>query len=137
MPEPDSFAARLRTARVSAGLTQEDLATRAKTTQRTISSWESGATEPNASNLRELCIALGVSSDYLVLLRHSPSGLDPDTWIIDIDAMEAAVPKSTWAVKVPRRLRVVEFEELRKLEADAMKKAGSNRRHKGGTDGTS
>ncbi len=56
---------RLRTARLLAGLSQEKLAPRVGVTLRTIQRWEDGASEPKASQVTALAMALGVAtSDF-------------------------------------------------------------------------
>ena len=57
---------RLRWVRKHAGLTQRELATRAKMARATITLYESGRREPIASSLLLLADALDVSTDYLL-----------------------------------------------------------------------
>ncbi|NLA36746.1 MAG: helix-turn-helix domain-containing protein [Actinobacteria bacterium] len=62
----------LREARQSAGLTQQQLARRASTTQSVISAYESGHREPSLSTLRRLVSS--TDTELVVELRHtSPS----------------------------------------------------------------
>ena len=65
MPPKHDLAARLKTARLKAGMTQEGLARAAKLNQSRVSSYETG-TEPSVDVLRRLCRALGVSADELL-----------------------------------------------------------------------
>jgi transcriptional regulator with XRE-family HTH domain len=50
----------LREARLRAGLTQRELATRARTSQSAIARWESGEVVPSLERLRELIRACGL-----------------------------------------------------------------------------
>ncbi len=54
----------LREARLRAGLTQQQLATRAGTSQSAIARWESGAVQPSFERLRELIRACGLELTY-------------------------------------------------------------------------
>jgi transcriptional regulator with XRE-family HTH domain len=54
----------LREARLRAGLTQKQLATRAGTSQSAIARWESGAVQPSFERLRELIRAAGLELTY-------------------------------------------------------------------------
>jgi transcriptional regulator with XRE-family HTH domain len=57
---------KLRAAREAAGLTQEQLASRARCTQPTISALERGHYEPSLPVLRRLAQALGVPVSALI-----------------------------------------------------------------------
>jgi transcriptional regulator with XRE-family HTH domain len=76
----------IREARLRAGLTQRELATRAKTSQPAVARWESGDVVPSFERLRELIRACGLeltfglanyddSYDYFIDKRLQ---LDPD-----------------------------------------------------------
>ena len=54
----------LREARLRSGLTQQQLATRAGTSQSAIARWESGAVQPSFERLRELIRACGLELTY-------------------------------------------------------------------------
>ncbi|MBB5772091.1 transcriptional regulator with XRE-family HTH domain [Brevundimonas vesicularis] len=58
----------VRRARIEQGLTQEELADRANTSQFYISSLEAGRRNPTVETVHALAIALGLS-DWLTLLR--------------------------------------------------------------------
>jgi len=60
---------RLRQGRVTAELTQEDLAKLVGVTKGSVSQWEAGLTRPRAPVFGRLCLALGVEPD--ALLRES------------------------------------------------------------------
>ncbi len=54
----------IREARLRSGLTQQQLATRAGTSQSAIARWESGAVQPSLERLRELIRACGLELTY-------------------------------------------------------------------------
>jgi transcriptional regulator with XRE-family HTH domain len=60
------FSDRLRTAREKRGLSQSQLAEKARLPASSISHFESGARKPSFDNLRKLANALDVSTDYLL-----------------------------------------------------------------------
>lgn len=77
---------RLKTARERRGLTQDELAERAQTTQLSISRYENSKSTPAPDILAALALALEVSADWLLGLTDSPDGhlqaaeLTPDEW---------------------------------------------------------
>lgn len=64
-PDPET-AARLKSARESAGLTQEQAADRLHVSPSTIGNWENARTEPTAGELRSLCRLYSVTSAHLL-----------------------------------------------------------------------
>jgi transcriptional regulator with XRE-family HTH domain len=60
------FGARLKAARLSASLSQSEVAVACQVSRQAVSAWERGAASPNVLDLRELGMLLGVSLDYLV-----------------------------------------------------------------------
>lgn len=62
----EDFSARLRVVRELRGLSQAELATRAKLQPAAISHFETGARRPSFDNLRRLAGALQVTTDYLL-----------------------------------------------------------------------
>jgi transcriptional regulator with XRE-family HTH domain len=54
----------LREARLRAGLTQRELATRARTSQSAVARWESGDVVPSFERLRELIRACGLELTF-------------------------------------------------------------------------
>jgi transcriptional regulator with XRE-family HTH domain len=84
----DTVGGRIQTARVAAGLTQDQLAQRIGVTKSAISQWESGRISAlNAENLVKLSDALEVSARWIWLWKekdgtHIPMGrpvhLEPD-----------------------------------------------------------
>ena len=57
---------RIEDLRKKKGMTQTELADAAQTTRTTVSKWETGDSEPSATQLRLVAEALGVSVDYLL-----------------------------------------------------------------------
>lgn len=57
---------RIKEFRMTFGYTQKDLAERLETTQQTIARWESGKSEPNIANLRDLSMLFQTSVDDLL-----------------------------------------------------------------------
>lgn len=55
-----TFGERLRTVRLEAGKTQDQVAKYLHVTRQTISSWENGRTQPNFTMLQQLAEAIGV-----------------------------------------------------------------------------
>lgn len=62
----DSFAQRLRSLRLQAGLTQEALAARLAVSAQAVSKWENGANLPETALILPLARLLGVSADGLL-----------------------------------------------------------------------
>ena len=62
------FHEKLQELRKQKGLTQEELGGMVGVSKQTISGWEHDTSKPNANYLRELCMALGCSADYLLEL---------------------------------------------------------------------
>lgn len=95
-------------------MSAKDLAQRVDVSPRTLADWESGSTEPAACKVAALATVLDVSADYLLGRVDAELGIEPGTWIIDLDALEAR--KGAWCVRVPRRYRLVDYDEMRRLE---------------------
>lgn len=60
------FSARVKSLRLEKNLKQEELAKALQTTQRRISCWEVGETEPSLADLWSISDFFGVTIDYLV-----------------------------------------------------------------------
>jgi transcriptional regulator with XRE-family HTH domain len=60
------FKTRLRTAREQRGLSQTQLAERARIPASSVSHFESGARKPSFDNLKRIATALDVTTDYLL-----------------------------------------------------------------------
>lgn len=87
------FAARLRTLRKNADMTQDDLAKRIGIHKQTISQYERGVRRPDLETLAALADVLNVSADYLVGNEsHSQALLSEDEiYIIDALRNDAAM----------------------------------------------
>ncbi len=95
----------LREARLRAGLTQRELAKRAKTSQSAIARWESGAVAPSFERLRELIRACELE------LRFGLANYDES---YDPDIFQALALSPVERVKdAENRERV--YEEIRRL----------------------
>lgn len=57
---------RIEALRVAAGMSREALARQMNVSTMTIRNWESGATEPSASQIKALADIFDVSADYLL-----------------------------------------------------------------------
>lgn len=64
-----TFADRLRAARESASLRQEDVAAKLGISRPAVVHWESGRSEPKATTLGRLAKLYGVTADSLLGLR--------------------------------------------------------------------
>lgn len=62
----------LKAARVNAGLTQKEVAEKLNISNKTVCSWETGATTPNALQVETLCALYNVTYDHLIFLPHNP-----------------------------------------------------------------
>lgn len=62
----EDLGARIRDLRDKKNMTQTDLADYAQTTRATVSKWETGDSEPSATQLKIIAESLGVSVDYLL-----------------------------------------------------------------------
>ncbi len=62
-----SAAALIREARLRQGLTQQELADRAGTTQSAVARWEAGRTEPDFATVERLIRLCGLGFDYAVV----------------------------------------------------------------------
>ena len=66
----EKFTQRLTELRKENGLTQQQLAEKVGTTSDSIYSWEKGRSQPSIEMICALCLALGVSADYLLGLAE-------------------------------------------------------------------
>ena len=126
MSADSPFAVRLRMFRAKANLTQEALAQQIDVSQNAIGTWERGESSPQVESLVALCKVFGVSADFLVGISHFETGVAPDSWIIDLDVLDAPKPRDKWATKIPSRHRIVDYIELEKLRRQIATKAKKN-----------
>lgn len=67
-----NFNERLKGLREDKDMNQTQLATAIHSTQRTISNWEQGNSEPNIEMIKSLCQFFNVSADYILGLTNNP-----------------------------------------------------------------
>ena len=72
-----AIAERLKEARVKAGLSQEQVSDRLHVSRQLVSKWESGASEPKASELVQCAVIYGTTLDWLC--DRTPSAPEADT----------------------------------------------------------
>jgi transcriptional regulator with XRE-family HTH domain len=118
MPPTPTFAERLLMHRNRLGLSQVALGEKVGVAQNTISTWESGKSSPGVPELVALCDLFGVSTEYLTGRVDQECGLQAGTFVIDLDKLGKPKPLETWGWEVPRRAKIVSFEEVRRLEAE-------------------
>lgn len=68
-----SLGSRIASMRGYRRLNQEQLGGMVGVSKQTISGWEHDASKPNANYIRELCMALDCSADYLLGLSDEPN----------------------------------------------------------------
>jgi len=66
LPEPDTFANRVKRARILKGLTQQGVAKKIFVALTTVANWEAGIAEPYPGNLAALAKTLDVSIEWLL-----------------------------------------------------------------------
>lgn len=94
----------IREARLRAGITQQELAERAGTTQSAIARWESGRTRPGVETVARLVRACGLELE----LRIAPA--DPDASLIERNL--ALSPEQ----RLDQLVRTVRFVEAGRAE---------------------
>lgn len=60
------IGSRLRDSRINARLSPVEVAQEVEVSPKTVYSWESGARDPGAIRLADLCLLYGVSADYIL-----------------------------------------------------------------------
>ena len=68
----ESLGMRIRRARKAAGMTQADLAEKLNYSDKSISKWERGDSDPSTSNLLALAKLFGISAEELLRNVGSP-----------------------------------------------------------------
>ena len=64
--QPESMGSRLARARKLAGMTQRELSEAVGVDRTSVARYERGRNAPGAAHIRLLCVALGVSADWLL-----------------------------------------------------------------------
>ena len=70
---------RIAAARKAAGLTQEALGEKLGVSRQAVSKWESGQAVPDLDTVSQLCLALGLSADYLLFGREDSAPPPPES----------------------------------------------------------
>lgn len=65
----DDFGTRLKKARKSRKMTQDDVSAKLGICTCTLRAWENGRNLPNVIYLKDLCLVLNVSANYLLGLK--------------------------------------------------------------------
>ena len=60
----------MKAARVNAGLTQKEVATKLNVSNKTVCSWENGETFPSAEKIDALCNLYGIPYDFINFLPN-------------------------------------------------------------------
>lgn len=114
MADTDTFAARLKSRREAAGLTQRQLAESAGVPQTTIASLEAGAARsPRADILASLCVALGCDMAELYPVRPTPAVTDPAGVIARLEGRDDLGPEELRELAAARRAVEPARERLR------------------------
>ena len=114
MADTDTFAARLKSRREAAGLTQRQLAAAAGVPQTTIASLEAGAARsPRADVLASLCEALGCDMAELYPLRPVPTVADPAGVVVRLEGRDDLSPGELRELAAARRTVEPSRERLR------------------------
>ena len=120
-------AQRLRVLRARRGATQEDVASAVGVSQNAVGKWERGESQPQADELVRLADFYDVAIDFICGRCDAPSGLDAGSWLIDLDEVDQPRDGKLWCVQVPRRARIVDYDEMRRIETETE----ARRRRKG------
>lgn len=133
MPSVPNFPERLRFHRLKLKLSQEQLGDKIGVSQNAIGTWERGESSPQIPELLQLCDLFDLAVEYLTGRSDFEHGLSPDSWIIDLDKVENPVDGDDWSYKVPRRMRIATYEEMRKIEdsVNAARRAAARKSKRG------
>lgn len=91
--ERAEWAARVKTLRLAAGLTQQELATEAKTSRQTVNNMENGFT-PQLKTLKRVLNVLGVNTDPVEFERQT------EMWLTTMGSLIEAIPEERRAKHV-------------------------------------
>lgn len=86
---------RIRTARLRAGLSQTELATRIGVSRTAVANWESSKsrTRPSSERLEAICRLTGVSWEWLATGRGSAAIPDNNILAADVDLVEDPIER--------------------------------------------
>ncbi len=71
-----SFGQQLQTARKKCGLTQKQLGDAVEASKSTITSWETGARQPDIPMIKKLTQVLDVSAEFLLEIEKAPANAE-------------------------------------------------------------
>ena len=95
----DQIGKALSKARVSAGLSQREIAIRVQKGERTVQSWEKGDTSPDSDEIMDWCTACGVSPITVFM-----EVMHPDLYAVpDGQKEDAAIDKELHTLVQPQR----------------------------------
>lgn len=108
---PNPFAEDLARHRELAGLTQKQLATRARVAHSSVNRWENGASLPKRDNVESLDTALDARGRLVSAWRAATGGNGLPEWARDLAAVESAAGHVTvvTAASVPGLLQAPEY----------------------------
>ncbi len=86
-----NLGSKIKNARISMGMTQEELAEKIDVSRVSIAKYESGEMEPKLSNFKMIADALNVSADYLLNIRTAEKKFSDRLTPKGIDALEKLV----------------------------------------------
>lgn len=116
-----TIAERLRTIRAARNAQKKDVVEALRINPKTLNRWESGESEPRASEIAALAEFFGVSSDYLIGRCDTENGLEPGRWIIDLDELDD--PKTgDVGIEIPRRTKIVDSSDAMRMQREAQKR---------------
>jgi transcriptional regulator with XRE-family HTH domain len=79
------FSSRLKSARETAGWTQDQLSGRAGLPLSSIAQFETAARKPSFDSFRRIAAALGISADYLLGLTDEPAYIPPAEFVRNLE----------------------------------------------------
>ena len=79
--------------------------------------------------IAELCVALGVSSEFLLGIIQEPEGIEPGAWLVDLERYNDLKSRRgkpqgdlAWAVEIPSSYSVATAAEYERLKKALTKK---------------
>ena len=121
-----SFAWNLKTARSQSGLTQEELATAIGVSQKTVSSWEKGRTDPSIEETIKICKALNCPMETLTgVVMRSVGEISFDDILVKIrnlDTMHLFELYKTIEEIINQKQRLKAMEKEREEQLKQLKK---------------
>lgn len=118
-----SFAWNLKTMRSQSGLTQGELAAKVGVSQKTLSSWETGRTDPSIEETIKLCNALDCTMEALTETRLRSKGeISYDDILVKLCDLDMKHLYELRRVIDSHINRHKEIEEMEKQKADAIKR---------------